>query len=68
MLFRWVLGMNMDAESFNPTDWTRLREALVKHDIGQSFLHAVVARAQTTQLMGSEQLAVDGMLNEAWHR
>ena len=34
MLFRWFLDMRQDEDSFDPTAWSRLRDALVKNEIG----------------------------------
>jgi transposase len=66
MLYRWFLDMNLDEEAFDPTAWTRLRTALVEHEIGQAFLHQVVLRAKSLKLMSAEHFSVDGTLIEAW--
>lgn len=66
MLFRWFLDMNLDEEAFDPTAWTRLRERLVAHEVGQKFLHQVVLRARSLKLMSDEHFSVDGTLIEAW--
>ena len=66
MLYRWFLDMSQDEDAFDPTAWSRLRDALVKNAIGESFLHQVVLRAQTMQLMSADHFSVDGTLIEAW--
>lgn len=66
MLFRWFLDMNLEEEAFDPTAWTRLRDRLIEHEIGQEFLNAVVLRARSMKLISDEHFSVDGTLIEAW--
>ena len=45
LLFRWFLGMNLMEPSFDPTVFTKNRERLLKHRVGQALFDEVVLEA-----------------------
>ena len=45
LLFRWFLGMNLIESSFDPTVFTKNRERLLKHRVGQTLFDEVVLEA-----------------------
>ena len=45
LLFRWFLGMNLMDSSFDPTVFTKNRERLLEHRVGQQLFDEVVAGA-----------------------
>jgi len=63
-LFRWFVGLEMDAPIWAPTVFTKNRDRLLNQEIAHSFFARVVARAQP--LMSDEHFTVDGTLIEAW--
>ena len=65
LLFRWFLDMNLIEASFDPTVFTKNRERLLKHRVGQQLFDEVVAEASERQLLSEEHFTVDGTLIEA---
>src|SRR3978361_464671 len=66
MLFRWFVGLAMDAPVWNVTVFTKNRDRLLAGDIARSFLAARLSDPQVTPLLSSEHFSVDGTLIEAW--
>ena len=65
LLFRWFLGMNLMERSFDPTVFTKNRQRLLEHRVGQQLFDEVVAEAQERSLLSDEHFTVDGTLIEA---
>ena len=65
LLFRWFLGMNLMEPSFDPTVFTKNRERLLKHRVGQALFDEVVLEADRKGLLSDEHFTVDGTLIEA---
>jgi hypothetical protein len=65
MLFRWLIGLNMDEAVWDVTVFSKNRERLVRADIAKLFFEEVVAEAQSADLMSDEHFTVDGTLLEA---
>ena len=65
LLFRWFLGMNLMEPSFDPTVFTKNRERLLKHRVGQALFDEVVLEADRRGLLSDEHFTVDGTLIEA---
>ena len=65
LLFRWFLGMNLMEPSFDPTVFTKNRERLLKHRVGQALFDEVVLEADRRGLLSDEHFPVDGTLIEA---
>jgi len=66
MLFRWFVGLSMDAPVWDVTVFTKNRERLLEGDIARGLLLAVLADAAVKRLLSSEHFSVDGTLIEAW--
>jgi len=66
ILFRWFLDMAMDEKPWVPTVFTKNKERLLKGQIAQHFLAAVVDQARKQGLLSHEHFTVDGTLVEAW--
>ena len=65
LLFRWFLDMNLMERSFDPTVFTKNRQRLFEHSIGQSLFDEVVWEADRQGLLSDEHFSVDGTLIEA---
>jgi transposase len=65
LLFRWFLGMNLMEPSFDPTVFTKNRERLLQHRVGQALFDEVVVEADARGLLSDEHFTVDGSLIEA---
>lgn len=66
MLFRWFIGLAMDAPVWDVTVFTKNRERLLEGDIAQGFFAAVLAEPRVKPLLSSEHFSVDGTLLDAW--
>ena len=65
LLFRWFLDMNLMERSFDPTVFTKNRQRLLEHKIGQALFDEVVSEADRQGLLSDEHFSVDGILIEA---
>jgi transposase len=66
LLFRWFVGLSMDAEVWHPTVFTHNRDRLLEADVAREFLAALLALPQVKKLLSSEHSSVDGTLIDAW--
>src|SRR6478736_6750091 len=66
MLFRWFVGLSMDAPVWDVTVFTKNRDRLLAGDIARGFLAAILADPEVRPLLSSEHFSVDGTLIEAW--
>lgn len=66
LLFRWFVGLPIDAEVWHPTVFTHNRDRLLEAAIAHEFLAALLGLPQVKKLLSSEHFSVDGTLIEAW--
>jgi hypothetical protein len=66
MLFRWFVGLAMDAPVWDVTVFTKNRDRLLDGDIARGFLAAILVDSRVKPLLSSEHFSVDGTLIEAW--
>ena len=66
LLFRWFVGLGMDAPVWVPTVFTKNRDRLLDHGTVQRFFQSVLDQARTRGLLSEEHFSVDGTLLEAW--
>src|SRR6185312_15077782 len=66
LLFRWFVGLAMDAPVWDATVFTKNRDRLLEGAVASKFLAAVVAQARSRHLLSDEHFSVDGTLIEAW--
>jgi len=66
LLFRWFVGLAMDAPIWDVTVFTKNRERLLAGDIAAKFLSAVIGQPRVQALLSDEHFSVDGTLIEAW--
>lgn len=66
LLFRWFVGLPMDAEVWHPTVFTHNRDRLLEAEVAHCFLAALLALPQVKKLLSSEHFSVDGTLIDAW--
>jgi transposase len=66
LLFRWFVGLGMDAAIWDVTVFTKNRERLVAGEIASKFMAAVLSQPRVKELLSSEHFSVDGTLIEAW--
>ena len=66
LLFRWFVGLSMDAPVWDATTYSKNRDRLVAGDVAVRFLQAVLRGARVRRLLSDEHFSVDGTLIEAW--
>jgi transposase len=66
MLFRWFVGLSMDADVWHPTGFTHNRDRLLEADVARDFLAGLMSLPKVKRLMSSEHFSVDGTLIDAW--
>jgi len=66
LLFKWFLGLAIDAKAFDATTFSKNRQRLLDHEIADRFFAAVVAQAKLRRYVSSDHFSVDGTLLEAW--
>src|SRR3954462_7027862 len=64
LLFRWLVGMDMEEPIWAPTVFSKNRDRLLNQEVARSFFRRVVDRAHG--LMSDEHFTIDGTLIEAW--
>src|SRR5437588_12784075 len=66
LLFRWFVGLAMDAPIWDATVFTKNRERLLEGDVAVKFMTAVLNQARVKELLSNDHCSVDGTLIEAW--
>ena len=66
LLFRWFVGLDMDAAVWVPTVSTKNRDRLVDNGTIRAFFRSVLEQARIRDLLSDEHFSVDGTLLEAW--
>jgi transposase len=65
LLFRWFLDMELIEPSFDATVFTKNRQRLLAHEVGQQLFDRVLGEAHAWGLLSDEHFTVDGTLLEA---
>jgi len=66
LLFRWFVGLSLDAVVWDVTVFTKNREQLIAGDIAAQFMAAVLGQERVKALLSDDHFSVDGTLIEAW--
>jgi len=66
LLFRWFVGLAMDAPIWDATVFTKNRERLLDGDVAAKFMAAVLGQPRVKALLSDDHFSVDGTLIEAW--
>ncbi len=66
MMFRWFVGLSMDAPVWDVTVFTKNRDRLLEGDVARGFLQALLADPRIKPLLSDDHFSVDGTLIEAW--
>lgn len=66
LLFRWFVGLPMDASVWHPTVFTHNRDRLLEAEVAREFLAALLALPKVRRLLSDDHFSVDGTLIEAW--
>jgi transposase len=66
LLFRWFVGLSMDAPVWDASVYSKNRDRLVEGEIAARFLQAVLQGERVKALLSDEHFSVDGTLIDAW--
>jgi transposase len=66
LLFRWFIGLAVDAPVWDATTFSKNRDRLLDADITRKLLAAVLSQPRVAALMSDEHFSVDGTLIQAW--
>lgn len=66
LLFRWFVGLPMDASAWHPTVFTHNRDRLLEAQVARDFLAALLALPRVRRLLSDDHFSVDGTLIDAW--
>lgn len=66
LLFRWFVGLPMDAQVWHATVFCHNRDRLLEADVAREFLVTLMGLAEVKALLSREHFSVDGTLIEAW--
>lgn len=66
LLFRWFVGLPMDAPVWDATVFCKNRDRLLGGDIAVRFLATVLNQERVRSLLSDEHFSVDGTLIRAW--
>ncbi len=68
LLFRWFVGLSMDAAVWDVTVFTKNRDRLLEGDVARRLLNTVANDPAVRKLLSNEHFSVDGTLIEGWYR
>src|SRR5271157_736134 len=66
LLFRWLVGLNLDDPLWDATGYGKNRERRLQGEVAEAFFQAVRKLARAQDLQSDEHFTVDGTLIEAW--
>ena len=66
LLFRWFVGLSMDAPIWDASTFSKNRERFLAGDVAQRLLAAILEQPRVQALMSDEHFSVDGTLIQAW--
>jgi len=66
LLYRWFVGLGLDAPVWHATTFTKNRDRLLAGDVAEAVLQGVLRQAKARGLLSHEHFTVDGTLLEAW--
>lgn len=65
-MFRWFVGLDLDAPVWDVTVFTKNRDRVLAGQIATAFFEPVLAQAKAPRLLSDEHVTVEGTLIEAW--
>jgi transposase len=66
LLFRWFVGIGVDAAVWDHSVFAKNRDRLLEGDMATRFLAAVLDQPRVKKLLSTDHFTVDGTLIEAW--
>ena len=66
LLYRWFCDVELDAEMWDATTFTKNRERFERHGLVQKFFDQVVKSALLADYVSNDHFSVDGTLIQSW--
>jgi transposase len=66
VLFRWFVGLSLDAPIWSASTFSKNRDRLLASDVAGAFFDEVVRQARAAGLLSDEHFTVDSTQLEAW--
>ncbi|MCP1545775.1 transposase [Methylorubrum extorquens] len=66
LLFRWFVGLEIDAPVWHPTVFTHTRDRLLETEVARAFLSGLLSLNPVKRFLSSEHFSVDGTMIDAW--
>ena len=66
LLFRWFVGLSMDAPVWDASTFSKNRDRFLEGDVAQRLLTAILDQPRVRALMSDAHFSVDGTLIQAW--
>jgi IS5 family transposase len=66
LLFRWFVGLSVDAPVWDASSFSKNRDRLLEGDVARGLLGAIIGQPRVKALMSDEHFSVDGTLIQAW--
>ncbi len=67
-MFRWFVGLGMDANVWHPTVFTKNRDRVMKDNVDELFFGAIKKQAYAKKMMSRDHFSVNGTLLNACAR
>lgn len=68
LLFRWFVGLSIDAPTWDAGVFNQYRKRLLTSGAAAQFLAAVISQPRVERLLSSDHFSIDTALIEAWTR
>jgi transposase len=66
LLFRWFVGLSLDAPVWDASVYSKNRDRLIEGEVAACFLNAVLQGERVRKLLSDDHFSVDGTLIDAW--
>lgn len=66
LLFRWFVGLEMDARVWDASTFSKNRDRLLEAEVASEFLVTLMNLGQVRRLLSSDYFSVDGTMIDAW--
>lgn len=66
LLFRWFVGLDMDARVWDASTFSKNRDRLLEADVARDFLTTLMDLGRVRRLLSSDHFSVDGTMIDAW--
>lgn len=66
LLFRWFVGLEMDARVWDASTFSKNRDRLLEAEVAREFLVTLMNLGEVRRLLSSDHFSVDGTMIDAW--